>query len=238
MQVVFTIVLAPVAVFAVSDLLLNRDDIARFLLLAAIRLGMLMVLLAGLARLRRIRDRATYTRTVAWSVLACVPLILLVHVLRPRELLTPFIIEALLVGVFYIVLPNDRRWQRLTAGLLTAGGFALLALWHRGVSPVEYIAVVTALLVANAVGITVAHFRAEREVHEEATFEQLRLLHGILPICAHCHRIRDSAGEWEPLHKVVTRTHSAEFSHGICPTCLEQHYGDTLSAHSPQPSSP
>ncbi len=238
MQVVFTIVLAPLAVFAMSDLLLNRDNLDRFLLLAAVRLGLLGVLIAGLARLRRIRDRTSYTRTVAWSILACVPLVLVVHLLRPPHLLTPFAIEALLVGILYIVLPNNHHWQRLTAGLLTAGSLGLLVFWHTDVSAVEYISVLTTLFVANAVGITVAHFRAERERREEATFEQLRLLHGILPICAHCHRIRDAAGGWEPLHQLVTRTASAEFSHGICPACLEQHYGETLHTPASRTSSP
>ncbi len=51
---------------------------------------------------------------------------------------------------------------------------------------------------------------------------------GHLPICAHCKSVEEPAGEWESLERYFHRRHDAAFSHGICPSCEEQHYGDLL----------
>lgn len=51
---------------------------------------------------------------------------------------------------------------------------------------------------------------------------ELKTLHGILPICSVCKKIRDDKGSWEQM-EVYIRTHSeAEFSHGYCPECAKK----------------
>ncbi len=51
--------------------------------------------------------------------------------------------------------------------------------------------------------------------------QNLKTLHGLLPICAWCKRIRDDQGYWSQVEAYI-RTHTeAEFTHGICPACLE-----------------
>ena len=54
----------------------------------------------------------------------------------------------------------------------------------------------------------------QREVHQ---------LQGLLPICAYCKRIRDEADAWSQIEEYVSRRTEAQFSHGICPTCYDQH---------------
>lgn len=54
--------------------------------------------------------------------------------------------------------------------------------------------------------------------------EELRTLKGIIPICAHCHEIRDDKGAWNQLEKYITEHTEAQFSHGICEKCLKKHY--------------
>lgn len=49
-------------------------------------------------------------------------------------------------------------------------------------------------------------------------------LRGILPICAHCKRIRDERGAWQSFEDYISGHSQAEFSHGICPECLLRHY--------------
>jgi hypothetical protein len=62
----------------------------------------------------------------------------------------------------------------------------------------------------------------EREKIVQEAIGRLRVLSGILSICASCKKIRDRAGKWWPL-EVYIRDHSqAEFSHGLCPECLGQ----------------
>jgi hypothetical protein len=52
----------------------------------------------------------------------------------------------------------------------------------------------------------------------------LKVLRGLLPICSHCKKIRDDAGDWQAV-EVYVRDHSnADFSHSICPECLTKMY--------------
>jgi hypothetical protein len=60
----------------------------------------------------------------------------------------------------------------------------------------------------------------------EAALE--KALSGYLPICAHCKAIKSDTGDWESLERYLTVRHDAAFSHGICPTCAEAHYGELL----------
>jgi len=52
--------------------------------------------------------------------------------------------------------------------------------------------------------------------------EHIRTLHGILPICMYCKKIRDNQGRWNRLEVYVSQHSEAEFSHGICPECEKE----------------
>lgn len=53
---------------------------------------------------------------------------------------------------------------------------------------------------------------------------QVKTLRGLFPICSGCKRIRDDHGYWNQI-EVYIRDHSeAEFSHSICPDCVERLY--------------
>lgn len=53
---------------------------------------------------------------------------------------------------------------------------------------------------------------------------ELKALRGILPICAHCKKIRNDAGSWNQLEAYLSDHADVQFSHGICPDCLLRHY--------------
>ena len=62
-------------------------------------------------------------------------------------------------------------------------------------------------------------------LYEQARVE-IKTLRGIIPICANCKKIRDDEGYWQQVD-VYVRDHSeAEFSHGICPDCIQKLYPD------------
>jgi peptidoglycan hydrolase CwlO-like protein len=62
--------------------------------------------------------------------------------------------------------------------------------------------------------------------HLQKTLNEIKTLRGIVPICAHCKNIRDDKGFWSQV-EVYIRNHSeADFSHGICPSCLTKHFPD------------
>ena len=52
--------------------------------------------------------------------------------------------------------------------------------------------------------------------------ENVKTLHGLLPICAWCKRIRDDKGYWSQVEAYVHKHTGADFTHGICPDCLEK----------------
>jgi PAS domain S-box-containing protein len=71
--------------------------------------------------------------------------------------------------------------------------------------------------------------RMESELTErlgelEAALAHVKRLQGIIPICAHCHSVRRDPETWQHLDSYVAEHSEAQFSHGICPACLERHF--------------
>ncbi len=50
---------------------------------------------------------------------------------------------------------------------------------------------------------------------------ELRMLSGLLPICASCKRIRNDTGYWEQVETYLTKRSEIIFSHSLCPECLD-----------------
>ncbi len=53
---------------------------------------------------------------------------------------------------------------------------------------------------------------------------QVKTLHGLLPICASCKKIRDDGGYWQQLEVYISSHSEADFTHGICPDCMKKLY--------------
>lgn len=60
----------------------------------------------------------------------------------------------------------------------------------------------------------------------QAALEKVKLLSGLLPICASCKKIRDDKGYWNQIESYIRERSEAEFSHGICPDCMHKLYGE------------
>ena len=60
----------------------------------------------------------------------------------------------------------------------------------------------------------------------QAALAKLKTLSGLLPICANCKKIRDDEGYWHQLEQYIETHSEADFSHGLCPKCLEKLYGE------------
>jgi Domain of unknown function (DUF4118) len=130
--------------------------------------------------------------------------------------------------------------------LLAAGLGAVLSVWF--FFPFDILAarpglfqaaifVATSLVVAKLGG----EYRARRW-HAERTAERLRqivaerdaalekvsVLTGLLPVCAGCKSIRDEAGNWRSMEEYLSEHSKARFSHGMCPACMEEWYGEEM----------
>jgi hypothetical protein len=60
--------------------------------------------------------------------------------------------------------------------------------------------------------------------------EEVKTLSGLLPICAHCKNVRDDEGYWQKVEGYVRARTDAEFSHGICPVCLEKYHPEAFKS--------
>ena len=54
---------------------------------------------------------------------------------------------------------------------------------------------------------------------------EIKELREMIPICAWCHSIRNDKGFYERIEVYLSQLTGAKFTHGICPACMEKHYG-------------
>jgi hypothetical protein len=58
---------------------------------------------------------------------------------------------------------------------------------------------------------------------------QVTMLEGLLPICSYCKKIRDENNQWQILERYIMDRSATTFTHGICPDCAREHFGDVLA---------
>ncbi len=88
-------------------------------------------------------------------------------------------------------------------------------------------------LLERAVRHAIERKRLHREREEviarlDRALAEVKQLSGMLPICAHCKKVRDDTGYWKQIERYVAERSEAEFSHGICPQCLQEEYAEYL----------
>jgi len=76
------------------------------------------------------------------------------------------------------------------------------------------------LVVVSVMGLWFARLSE----HERQLHRYVVKLEGLLPICSHCKSIKNEAGDWEPLEAFMSERSGADFSHGLCPNCVREHY--------------
>ena len=123
----------------------------------------------------------------------------------------------------------------------------ILAAWYSGRKTAAWLAIVVplvhlfVLLVAlppgqnttllavmtvarGAVILIMALWFARLAEHERQLLRYVVKLEGLLPICAVCKSIRNETDVWEPLETFISKRSDADFTHGVCPSCLRHHY--------------
>lgn len=103
-------------------------------------------------------------------------------------------------------------WAPPYAGLLREG-------WTVLIPGVLFTAV---NLTSMNVALYLTYARSERDLR--GALEKAKQLAGLLPICSHCHKIRNDQGYWQKLERYISDHSEAQFTHGICPECLKEWY--------------
>ncbi len=77
---------------------------------------------------------------------------------------------------------------------------------------------------------------ARRTAELRAAIQEVKTLSGLLPICSHCKSIRDDKGYWKHVETYLQAHTGADFSHSICPDCVEKYYPEFAASKSRQPT--
>jgi PAS domain-containing protein len=71
--------------------------------------------------------------------------------------------------------------------------------------------------------------RRERELREanerlDSALAEVHHLRGLLAICAYCKKVRTADNYWQKLEAYISAHAPVDFSHGICPSCMAEHF--------------
>lgn len=129
----------------------------------------------------------------------------------------PLLLEGNAIGVLYALDTNIREYTESDRGFLTA-------LANRAAIMIQKVRTYEQLKVANT--------QLEREALEKAqlidelqeALANIKILRGLIPICANCKNVRDDEGFWQQVEIYISCHSEAEFSHSICPECMGKLY--------------
>jgi hypothetical protein len=121
------------------------------------------------------------------------------------------------------------RWVFLMEGV----GFALVIafLWlneifdlpHRlfgaEASGINWIESVFETLAVTVLGLALIFFN-------HTVSRRIKVLEGLMPICAHCKSIRNDQGYWNRVEDYICEHSEGEFTHTLCPDCVRELYPD------------
>jgi hypothetical protein len=71
----------------------------------------------------------------------------------------------------------------------------------------------------------------ELDARVQDAIRELKVLSGLLPICALCKKIRDDGGYWSKIEAYLSARTDAQFTHGICPECNDKMLADDGNSH-------
>lgn len=130
-----------------------------------------------------------------------------------------------------VILAAWSRGWRLGAGMACLLMLLRLGLeWHWDhLTPWTMSEALANALVYLAVLGIIARLTASAARQQQALQNEVHRLRGIVPICMWCKKIRDDRGDWQALEAYLTCHSEAQFSHGLCPACMQEHYADYVT---------
>lgn len=130
--------------------------------------------------------------------------------------------------ILNIKLPNG-QWQLAASPIDGWNASAPLVKTH------QTVATITAAFMVLAIVLVTIEFERRKKLEQEqaklitelqTAIQEVRTLSGLLPICASCKNVRDDKGYWQQIEGYFNTRADVQFSHGICPTCIEKLYPD------------
>ena len=119
-----------------------------------------------------------------------------------------------LASIYVVLLTARDRLDEIVAGLEQGADEYI-------VKPFEW-DVLRARLQSGARIAQLQQSLAQRIKELQNALATVKQLSGLLPICAYCKRIRRDDNYWQQLETFIAERSEADFSHGVCPPCLEK----------------
>lgn len=60
---------------------------------------------------------------------------------------------------------------------------------------------------------------------------QVRRLESLIPICCYCKKVRNDGDLWEQIEQYVNERTGADFTHSICPKCMDTHVRPQMESY-------
>lgn len=129
-----------------------------------------------------------------------------------------------LIPVAFLSWFNGRRWGLIFAVLMPLVRFYFnVALWTIPWTITEAsINAVIRIMVLTSFALIIDR----TAIQTRELSRRVSLLEGLLPICSYCKKIRDQKDQWQVMEKYIMDRSEATFTHGVCPDCMREHYGD------------
>lgn len=187
------------------------------------------------ALLWRTRTPRRFTAVMVPWLLATAVLPVVIGVLWPPGHLELRMTASLAVLMSYCIMPLTLRFQALSALAQTAAHLAVIG-WLNPLDDSQAImAEVGWLVLINLFGVLLAYRLHSRQRRLYAALQrqselssnlakalaEVRTLRGLIRVCAWCRKV-DTGADWEQLEAYVRAHSHAQFTHGICPHCLDQ----------------
>jgi ligand-binding sensor domain-containing protein len=123
---------------------------------------------------------------------------------------------------------NDGVWSEQGSGIdLYIAPHFYQTKWFMGIGVLLALSAVAAVHQGRVRYLKAREKVLSRRVEEAVA--QVKALRGLLPICASCKKIRDDGGYWNQIETYIHDHSDAEFSHSVCPDCLEKLYPEYAS---------
>ncbi len=187
--------------------------------LVGARIAYVLYSIAALILLTRLRaSRSVDALILLWSTISAGALAYVAYT-RPPMYSGHLVMEVVAVFFLVAVMPNQLRFQMVSAVVMAAGTIFVAVSHGLTQDPLMANVVWGAFAASVAFGSFVSwdSHVSRRRLYSAMT--EVGTLRGMIPMCARCRKVRDDDGSWGQLEVYLSKRTEAEFTHGYCPEC-------------------
>jgi hypothetical protein len=121
---------------------------------------------------------------------------------------------------FIVAAGLDNKWGQESVLAMTVPPLFYQTGWFRALAVLSLALAIVALPLLRVRQLRRRGRELDKRVQE--AIGELKVLSGLLPICAWCKKIRDDGGYWSQIEAYLSARTDARFTHGICPGCRKK----------------